>query len=143
MKKYQRLMIMGLLGMFMSTQGYTALSEELTEETEDVLLTLRDPFWPVGYQPVSLEQQQAKAAEMEIATRAQWPELPLRAISHAGRQRFIAFIDKIGLVEAGDVVLMQEDGLVYRWRIESITEDGIVSTRLGVTQVAPPSFGQE
>ncbi len=95
----------------------------------------RDPFWPVGYQPASETEQEERSKIENLKSRINWPALPLRGVTHAGGQRFIAVIEGIGLVEPGDIVSIRKDGLVYRWRIDRVTIDGVASTRLDVTEL--------
>jgi len=102
---------------------------------------LRDPFWPLGYQPVTESEQMERTKIADLKTRINWPTLPLRGVTHAGGKKFIAVIKRVGLVEAGDVVTIREGALTYRWRIDNVSSEGIVSTRLDVTETpgVPPA----
>lgn len=99
----------------------------------DAFSRLRDPFWPVGYNPLPEEEKIEQTKIADLKARINWPALPLRGVTHAGGKRFIAIIDGIGLVEAGDIVVIEQDGLIYRWIIDKVSADGINSTRLDVT----------
>ncbi len=96
--------------------------------------TRRDPFWPVGYQKVSETEQRERTKIEDLKSRIRWPALPLRGISHTSGKRFIAILDGIGLVEPGDVVSIRQDHLIYRWRIDNVSAEGVSSTRLDVTE---------
>lgn len=104
---------------------------------------LRDPFWPVGYQPATESEQEKRTQIEDLKTRINWPALPLRGVTHAGGRRFIAVIEGIGLVETGDVVVIQRDALIYRWRIDRVSADGVASTRLDVTKPSDTLPGGE
>ena len=95
---------------------------------------LRDPFWPVGYQPATESEQEKRTQIEDLKAMVNWPALPLRGVTHAGGRRFIAVIEGIGLVETGDVVVIQRDALIYRWRIDRVSAEGVASTRLDVTK---------
>ena len=92
--------------------------------------TLRDPFWPVAFHPEAEASKDAKAHESRILKGLLWPKLELRGISRTTRGSFIAIIDGIGIVEAGDIVSMRSKGLIYLWRINSVSSKGISRTRL-------------
>jgi hypothetical protein len=46
-------------------------------------------------------------------------------------------------VETGDVVVIQRDALIYRWRIDRVSADGVASTRLDVTKPSDTLPGGE
>jgi hypothetical protein len=92
--------------------------------------TLRDPFWPVGFHPEAKASKEARAHESRIRESVLWPKLKLSAISRTTQGSFIAIVDGIGIVEAGDIVSMRRKGLIYRWRINKVSSKGISRTRL-------------
>lgn len=96
--------------------------------------SLRDPFWPTGYKPVSESEKIEKSKLAVLKAKINWPALPLRGVTHAGARNYIAMIEGVGLVEAGDLVVIEQDSLIYRWRIDKVTSVGISSTRLDVTE---------
>jgi len=102
---------------------------------------LRDPFWPIGHQPISESEQVERSKITELKSRISWPALPLRGITHAGGKRFIAVIEGAGLVEPGDIVVIRRNALTYRWRIDRVTQEGVASTRLDVTEMAEETSG--
>lgn len=95
---------------------------------------LRDPFWPVGYKPVSESEKIEISKIADLKAKISWPALPLRGVTHSGGKNFIAMIEGVGLVEAGDLVVIEQDSLIYRWRIDKVTSAGVSSTRLDVTE---------
>ena len=50
------------------------------------------------------------------------------------RGDYIAILDGIGLVESGDEISKRQDNLIYRWRINKITAQGVSRTRLDVRE---------
>ncbi len=96
--------------------------------------TLRDPFWPVGFRPVPVSKKQVSEQASRIRELTRWPTLALRGITRTGKGEYIAIIDGIGLAEPGDIISMRRGGLIYRWRINDITADGISRTRLDVRE---------
>ncbi len=112
----------------------SAAQETITPES------LRDPFWPVGFRPAPVSEKEDVDKLSRIRELARWPKLTLRGITRTGRNEYIAILEGIGLVEPGDIVSIRQDGLIYRWRINDITADGISRTRLDVREPmsAPP-----
>ncbi len=103
---------------------------------------LRDPFTPPGFRqadPVDAEEVAEQREQEALAARIQWPTLKLRGISHIGNSKFIAIVQDIGLVEAGEEIWIERDNLLYTWRVENITAKGITTTRLHVTQTDDPT----
>ncbi len=105
-----------------------------TDEVEVTLQNLRDPFWPVGYKPLPKSVKQESERVTRIQRQTRWPELELRGITRRGQAEFIAVIEGVGLVESGDIISMRKEGLIYRWRINAISENGISRTRLDVRE---------
>ena len=108
--------------------------DTLPEDFADI----RDPLLPPGYEVVAQEPDPAEIQREAIAARIDWPRLQLRGITHAGRSQFIAVIDRIGIVEEGDVVRMRQGDLIYTWRIDKINAEGLTSTRLHVAPADTP-----
>jgi len=99
---------------------------------------IRDPLLPPGYAVVRNEPDPEQLERDALAARIAWPSLQLRGITHAGRQKFVAVIEGIGIVEAGDEVRLRQADLIYTWRIDKINAAGLTSTRLHVTQAETP-----
>ena len=95
---------------------------------------LRDPFWPVEHKPASESEKIENSKLADLKAKINWPALPLRGVTHAGGRKFIAIIEGVGLVEAGDLVVIEQDSLIYRWRIDKVSGAGVSSTRLDVTE---------
>lgn len=101
---------------------------------------VRDPFWPVGYvprkpvRPVQVEPIASKAVIPESARLPVWEEarklLDIKGISLIGRDRVSGHRKYLAMVtgkfvEEGDTVSVLFDGLVYRWKITGISEEGV------------------
>ncbi|MGQ9663450.1 MAG: hypothetical protein ACUVWX_14110 [Kiritimatiellia bacterium] len=103
---------------------------------------LRDPFWPVGYQPKEAQSTTPAAKSAPIpAPQAkalaplEWPPLQVKGITRSSEGHRIAIIAGIGLVEPGSIITMQHKGYLFRWRVESVDEQGITYSKLGATAV--------
>lgn len=104
---------------------------------------LRDPLWPIGYTPPPPPTAPSatnttvvqKSAQELLEERASWPTLKLKALTKDTRGGYMAVIDGIGVVEAGEVVRIQAAGIVYRWRIEMIGPTGLKAKRLPLKAV--------
>lgn len=98
--------------------------------------SLRDPFWPVDYKRVSESEKIEISKIADLKAKINWPALSLRGVTYAGGRNYIAMIEGVGLVADGDVVVVEQDSLIYRWRIDKVTRAGVSSTRLDVTEKA-------
>ena len=105
--------------------------------------SLRDPFWPVGFRPIPKSEEERDAQADRIQELTRWPKLILRGITRTGQNEYIAILEGVGLVEGGDIISMRKDGLIYRWRINEISEKGISRTRLDVREPASAPPGSE
>jgi hypothetical protein len=105
--------------------------------TNPVIAIPRDPFWPLGYVPRpkvtpkdsnSTPDAATPVVEPEIEIR--WPDLRLRGLVKNAQGAFLAIIDPFGLVEPGQILELEQGGLLYRWRVSTITGRGASCSRL-------------
>ena len=105
-------------------------------------ILVRDPFWPVGFYPLAeTEKQDDEKKQMQVDRLQElikWPKLELKGITRTSDNHYIAILDKIGLVEEGDIISVQKDGLIYRWRINTVTDKGISRTQLSAKEINKP-----
>lgn len=93
---------------------------------------VRDPFWPIGHvRKVKPKVDPAKpvAPVQEEVFEPTWPKLKLKAVTTTPRGH-IAIIDKIGLVEEGQIIKRKVKDAVYTWRIDKISSKGFTYTQL-------------
>lgn len=116
-------------------------------EADAVLLGLRDPFWPVGYEPPPPEPEipedeiaQARR-QQEIEQKIEWPALHLKGITQSGANRFMAIIQDIGLVEEGQTISLRRGDMLYAWLIEEVSNKGVMFTRLEARPYRSPPLG--
>ena len=99
------------------------------------LETLRDPFWPVGWEPPP-KVAPTPGVVHQPKSPIRWDEarkhIRITGLSKTSDGDYFAILKKIGVVEAGDVVAVTLDDLVYRWRVTKITNKGIVPEKIGV-----------
>ncbi|NQT92128.1 MAG: hypothetical protein HQ559_05150 [Lentisphaerae bacterium] len=96
----------------------------------------RDPFWPVGWVPPDFGMSDdAAAPKLQPASR--WKQalrlLKVTGITE-GTDEYIAVIKGIGVVEEGDVIAVNYQGLIYKWIVRSINGKGIVPERLSISR---------
>jgi hypothetical protein len=100
----------------------------------------RDPFWPVGWQPPDFGRAKEAEPEKEKSSLIKWTEaaklLKVRGITRSGK-RFFAVVSGMGVVEAGDVITVDLEGLTYRWTVAEITEKGLAPRKLDVFPTKP------
>lgn len=135
----KRPVMTGISALVLLTTAGTTIAQENrdTPSVDNTIATnpfqgLRDPFWPVGFTPEpETEKEDEKAAEPDVI-QAVWPSLKLRGITRTADGHNIAILESIGLVEPGDIVTLEHDGLRFRWRINAINDNGISRTRLDI-----------
>ncbi len=105
----------------------------------------RDPFWPVGYTPPPPSPSTSRTNETgsEAGTPdpeppdrvVEWPTLSVKGITRSGSGRYMAMLDGFGLVEGGETVSVVRNGFRFRWVILSVTNQGVLQTKLDVVRI--------
>ena len=113
------------------------------KQKQGVIVYMRDPFWPVGFYPMpeskkENEEEREKEKQLsELQARTKWPKLELIGLTKTSDNKYVAILKDFGVVEPGDIISAKQDGLIYRWRINAITDKGILRTRLEVREPTP------
>ncbi len=98
------------------------------------IMALRDPFWPSGWRPPNFGK---KKSITEIKSPIKWNEaaslLRIAGLSKKANGEYIAIIKGYGLLEKGDTLTVNYQGLIYKWKIKNINEEGIERKRLSVS----------
>ncbi|MEI7437956.1 MAG: hypothetical protein WCL16_14215 [bacterium] len=103
--------------------------------TNDTAAAWRNPFWPVGYLP---PPDPARAAAPDLtaaiaAPQSRWQQarkqLMIQGLTRSqapgdGHPHYLAVING-RMVETGDRVSVELDGVRYRWLVQSITAQGV------------------
>ena len=100
---------------------------------------IRDPLLPPDYEQPEVEADPQEQQREAIAAQISWPQLRVRGITHTGGARFFAIIDQIGIVEEDEYINMRQGNLIYTWRVDRITSEGITTTRMHATSVENPN----
>ena len=95
---------------------------------------LRDPFWPVGFYPEGWKVDESELPVLEEKEQVNaWDEaqqlLEVRGVSKMGSSGFYAVING-STVASGDVVAVEYENQVYRWRVAKITNKGVQLERV-------------
>lgn len=105
---------------------------------------MRDPFWPVGYEPpkkakpaetVSSKQEEPApqvVSEVEVVPekplRPQWDEalrqVSVKGIMGIGGGKYVAVVND-QVVHENDLVTVSYQGLKYVWKVSRISSDGV------------------
>jgi hypothetical protein len=104
-------------------------AEELPEYNQ-----LRDPFWAVGHVRQVVPKTDSNSptggtAVVSADITPVWPQLKLKAVTSSPKG-YIAIIEGVGLVEEGQIIKMEAGGIVYRWKILTISEKGFSHKQL-------------
>jgi hypothetical protein len=103
---------------------------------------LRDPFWPVGWTPPPPVSPEQIATNQTRVLQSKWEDavkrLRVTGITKLPTGKYVATVSRVGIVEEGDVLSVDYEGMTYRWRVETITKDGMQPKRIGVFPVKEP-----
>jgi len=127
-------MVLALIAGAYAGNAIAAEDSDAIASPTNTPIAVRDPFWPVGYRPAVKNTGPQEEAASRIQERTSWPSLKLSGITRSGESRYIAIIEGIGLVETGDIITLRQDNLIYRWRINAVTAEGVSRTRLDVRE---------
>lgn len=98
---------------------------------ETPLSTLRDPFWPKGFRPTPKVVQSKQTTGGVGSATLRWVEaakqLKITGTSRTSKGVLVAVVKGVGVVEAGDMISVRYEGIIYRWKVLKITEKGIVT----------------
>ena len=128
-------LVMGAGVCAVAAENTEAAETEITNgvPAEVQLSMLRDPFWPVGWTPPNYGRIKSKQADDDLT---KWEmarkHLEITALSAKVGGGFVAIIKNVGVIEEGDPLSVTYEGLVYKWKVTSITGKGIVTERVGV-----------
>ncbi len=122
----------------MNVAYFAYANPEATETNAPVaevnIMKLRDPFWPSGWRPPNLEKKKSAA---EITSPIKWDEaaslLRIAGLTKKAGGDYIAIIKGYGIIEKGDILAVNYQGLIYKWKITEITAEGIKRKRLSVS----------
>jgi len=107
-----------------------------SQQAEPEVSALRDPFWPVGWQPTNFGQngESDEAVHEEIQWDAALEQLKITGLSRKLDGSYLAIIKGAGIVEKGSMLSVRYASLVYKWRIIDITSEGLVPEQIGVSR---------
>jgi hypothetical protein len=120
-----------------STNAPGPASKDTVQKSFD---SLRDPFWPVNWQPAEFGRPQGKP-QVGPSVALKWAEatklLQVTALSRSPKGQYIAIVKNVGVVEEGDVISIHYGNAVYKWTVRGITAAGIETEKLGVYPLTP------
>jgi hypothetical protein len=117
-----------------ATTTTTNANESLPEKEE--WENKRNPFWPIGYVP-PLDVSDEERRRQQLQERANWPKLSYTPPTRLPSGEMVCIVKGFGLIEKGSIVRIEKGGLVYRWQINNINEEGIEAERLPLRAVKP------
>ena len=110
--------------------------------------TLRDPFWPIGYQPPLPASHTGTPTAVTAQTVDNRPPPAAPRWDEATKRLATTGVMKVGklfaarvngsVVEAGEIVSLPYEGMIYRWRVKTISADGPTFLRIDVQPIANP-----
>ena len=112
----------------------------------------RDPFNPVGWVRPKPETNVVVVAEpeapppSEVVIEEQWEDAITRVhVDGVGRRKGAAYaiLKGIGIVRAGDTFSLEHEGLIYHWKVKSVTKHGITPQRLKAIPREKAAQGQD
>jgi len=105
---------------------------------------VRDPFWPPDYWPkkkdagATISSTPAKTNEQTAVVQTpvadnvlRWPEVKVKGLIRQLNGNYGAMIEGVnGMVEAGQVISIVQNGMAFRFKIKAITEKGVIRQKL-------------
>ena len=125
-----------LAGLVWSAVCLLGLTGVYGEEAEPVL---RDPFWPIGYEPPRRGDTDVMEDD-RVAVEVEWPDMPVIGQSRAPDGTYRVLIRGVGVVSVGETVSVEHEGHWFHWRITAIDGRRVRSVRLGVSTEAWPDW---
>lgn len=111
----------------------------------EVMITGRDPFWPVGYTPPPPEEEITHIPDTTTVPddtpvvidkdEIEWPRLRVRGITSTLDGGYIAMIDGFGIAEPGQIIQITERRTLFRWEVVEITKRGMNTRRIDARPV--------
>jgi hypothetical protein len=130
--------ILILLALTASRQAYCEPGTNGQQNaTNDFLKTdfesLRDPFWPIGWHPVTEEETEGDQ-QTRKQTKINWPRLRLKGTTEGTTNKF-AILRGFGLVEEGSRISVTRDDVRYTWKIDEVKKGSINVRKLEAVPV--------
>ena len=104
-------------------------------EQDALIMGLRDPFWPIGWEP----PPESGPIDSSPKSPIQWAEatkkIKVTALSRTADGDYVAILKGVGLIEKDDVISIQHEGLMYSWQVSEITAAGVKTKQLGVSNI--------
>jgi hypothetical protein len=105
-------------------------------QQDAAVLAIRDPFWPIGWEPPPLN---TGPVDVTPKSPIQWEDakntIRVTALSKTVNGDYVAILKGVGLVEKGDVISISHKGLMYRWTVSDVTALGVKTTQLDVAAI--------
>ena len=122
-----------------------AAAEASTNQVADA--SYRDPFWPVGYEkpkPKEVKEVEQKKIEAVKAVIV-WPKIKVKGITKTSSGQYMAILEEHGFVSPGDILKIRSQGILYRLKIDAISESDLSYHKLDATPPGskPIIFGSE
>ena len=117
-----------------SAMGVFADNNQDDEDAPEQVV--RDPFWPVGYEPPS---RRDSAEVVEVVRAVSWPELRVRGRTRLAGDDMMALIDGVGIARVGEIVSLRHQGQWFHWRVNYIDQRIVRIRRIGVSNEEHPS----
>ena len=104
----------------------TMVSHAADDKAEPSPKQVRDPFWPVGWQP----HDENAPPPPPPGNPERWPKLELNGVSKTPTGYIALLKHGMGMVTQGQVLRMKRGNRIYRWKIVAINKNGINAKRL-------------
>ncbi len=112
--------------------------EKAVAKNDAVISDLRDPFWPIGWEPQPEQpnepvQKPVQPRSAVVNWEGAMAKIKISGISETFEPGvYIAIVKGYGVVEKGEILTIRFDGMAYQVLIKDITSEGVVPERLGV-----------
>jgi hypothetical protein len=120
---------------FVSCISWAKTSDGINNAKKAVVTVMRDPFWPVGYQPINRSGDVKNVTEKVLTAsngstdwNAAMKQVVINGVSSRGGNEYVAVINnEVKMV--GETISIFYGGTQYSWIVQSITPPKSVQLR--------------
>jgi hypothetical protein len=120
---------------FITCISWAKSSDGINDAKKSMVTVMRDPFWPVGYQPINRSGDEKNVTEKVLTAsngstdwNAAMKQVVINGVSSRGGNEYVAVINN-EVKTVGETISITYGGTQYSWIVQSITPPKSVQLR--------------
>jgi hypothetical protein len=120
---------------FITCISWAKSSDGINDAKKSMVTVMRDPFWPVGYQPINRSGDVKNVTEKVLTAsngstdwNAAMKQVVINGVSSRGGNEYVAVINN-EVKTVGETISITYGGTQYSWIVQSITPPKSVQLR--------------